>query len=313
MYLCLIFNGNTQPIREKAELILNLYTMAAKFKLNVKTWGADIMAFITIFIVAQLVMGFIAITCLPGVYEGNGTMTDYGFMALYALGMLPILALVTRYESWRYHYSMPIKASARGFDPAFILWGVILLFSANIAITPITSLLPTTSREIPIGGYALFTVCILAPVLEEYIFRGRVFSLLHHSTSALKSAMLTALLFGVVHGSPQVIVEGFVAGLIFSYAYLVKGSIITPIILHMCNNAIGYALIILSYQDRSIAEVLSEHINWPITYAVSLVIALIGMSYVVRTIRRKGRVATKVMTGDFTYSDNSLPSSEPTE
>ena len=268
--------------------------MAAKFKLNVKTWGADIMAFIAIFIVAQLVMGFIAITCLPGVYEGNGTMTDYGFMVLYALGMLPILALVTRYESWRYHYSMPIKASARGFDPTFILWGVILLFSANIAITPIT-------------------VCILAPVLEEYIFRGRVFSLLHHSTSALKSAMLTALLFGVVHGSPQVIVEGFVAGLIFSYAYLVKGSIITPIILHMCNNAIGYALIILSYQDRSIAEVLSEHINWPITYAVSLVIALIGMSYVVRTIRRKGRVATKVMPEDFTNSDTSLPSSEPIE
>ena len=258
-------------------------------------------------------MGMITSCCIPGVYDSNGGMTDYGFMTLYILGMFPILILSTRYESWRYHYSMPIKSSSRGFNPTFILWGVILLFSATIALTPITSLLPASSRDIPIGGYALFTVCVAAPILEELIFRGRLFSLLNHSTSALRSAILSALLFGAVHGSPQVIIEGFVAGLIFSYAYIVTGSIIAPIILHMCNNAIAYAMIILSYQDRSVAEILGEQINWPITYAVSLVIALIGMSCVVRTIKRNGRVVSKVTPEESLEIDGDRSMSEPKE
>lgn len=314
MYLCLNFVVTTYPCGGGVRLFfLKSNIMGTRLKRSVKSWGLDIIAFVAIFVVVQLIMGFIAMSSIPGIYDGNGAITDFGFMAMYTFGILPILIVVTRYESWRYRYSMPIKASLRGFDPVFILWGVILLFSTNIALTPITSLLPESNQNIPVGGYSLFTVCVLAPIFEELIFRGRLFSLLSHSTSALISASFSALLFGAVHGSPQVIVNGFVAGLIFSYAYMIKGSIIAPIILHMCNNAVGYALIILSYQEKSVAEILSEQINWPITYSVSLVIALLGAVHVVRTIRRKGRVATKVEDVDVANENGDSSSPKDSE
>jgi hypothetical protein len=94
---------------------------------------------------------------------------------------------------------------------------------------------------------------------------------------------------------------------------MIKGSIIAPIILHMCNNAVGYALIILSYQEKSVAEILSEQINWPITYSVSLVIALLGAVHVVRTIRRKGRVVTKVEDVDVANENGDSSSPKDSE
>lgn len=283
--------------------------MGGKFKRNMRTWGADIAAFVAIFIIVQLVATLALICGMDGLFDSKGSVTDYGFMMTYTCAMLPILMLTTRYESWRYRYSMPIKASVRGFDPVFILWGVILLFAVNIALTPITDLLPEANQDMPIGGYTLFTVCVLAPVLEEYIFRGRLFSLFYHSTTALTSATLSAILFGVIHGSPQVIVGAFVAGLIFSYAYMIKGSIIAPIILHMCNNAVAYTMIVLSYQDKSVPEILGENVNWSIVYTIALAVTLLGMAHVIRTIRRKGMGTIRVKSEEI---DSNISTSEPT-
>lgn len=272
---------------------------------NIRYWGLDILAFAAIFFVVQLLVSIVVSGNVAGIYNDSGAVTDYGFCMLYTASMLPIILFATRYESWRYRYSMPIKVSVRGLDPTLVLWGVILLIATNIALTPVTSVLPAVDRDLPLGGWTLFTVCVVAPILEELIFRGRLFSLMRHSTSALMSAMLSALLFGAVHGSPQVIVEGFVAGLIFSYAYIIKSSIIAPIILHMCNNAIAYSLIILSYQDKSVVEIIGEHVDWSVVYTASLVVALLGMTHVVHTIRRKGRVATKIVSeGDIDVVDN---------
>jgi Na+/alanine symporter len=73
----------------------------------------------------------------------------------------------------------------------------------------------------------------------------------------------------------------------------------------MCNNAIAYSLIILSYQDKSVVEIIGEHVDWSVVYTVSLVVALLGMTHVVHTIRRKGRVATKIVSeGDVDVVDN---------
>lgn len=272
---------------------------------NIRYWGLDILAFAAIFFVVQLLVSMVVAGNVAGIFDDSGAITDYGFCMLYTASMLPILLLVTRYESWRYRFSMPIKSSVRGLDPTMVLWGVVLLIATNIALTPVTAILPIVSRDLPLGGWTLFTVCVVAPIMEEIIFRGRLYSLMRHSTSALMSAMLSALLFGAVHGSPQVIVEGFVAGLIFSYAYILKGSIIAPIILHMCNNALAYSLIILSYQDKSAAEIIGEHVDWSVVYTVSLVVALLGMTHVVHTIRRKGRVATKIVSeGDIDVVDS---------
>jgi membrane protease YdiL (CAAX protease family) len=98
--------------------------------------------------------------------------------------------------------------------------------------------------------------------------------------------MLTALIFGAVHGSVSVMIDGFVAGMIFSYVYIVKGSIIAPILLHMCNNALAYALTILSYNEKSLLELVDSEAYFLIIYVVSAVIVSVAMvGVVVRLVR----------------------------
>ena len=62
----------------------------------------------------------------------------------------------------------------------------------------------------------------------------------------------------------------------------------------MFNNAIAYALVVLSYQNKSADEIVGESIDMSILYIVSLVISAIGIVHIVRTIRRKGVAAFPV-------------------
>ncbi len=260
-------------------------------KEKLRSLSVDILAFVLIFILLQVAVVLIVVNVDLGLYDAGGHLVDYGFFITYFCAMVPLLILATRYESWRYKCSTPIKASWRGFDPTTILYCFVFLIAANITLSPILGALPHAERAIPVGGWTLLTTCVVAPIFEELIFRGRLFHTLNRSASALTSAALTALVFGAIHGDIAVMIEGFVAGMIFSYAYIHKGSIITPIILHMCNNAIAYALIILSYQDKSMLELLSESVDMSLIYIVSLIITIIGCFVVVRGVRKYGNYA----------------------
>ena len=294
MYLCLIFVADTSNLWVIiSRNHITTTNMKKRAIIRIGAAGIDIFAFVVIYLLIQIAVSFIFVNYVDWAYGNDGRLTDYGFFAIYLCSMVPILIFTTRYESMRHKYSTPVMSSWRGFDPTAILWGFILLACASIALSPIKAMLPDTERTLPTGGWTLVTVCVLAPIFEEIIFRGRVFSMLHRSVGALSSALITALLFGLVHGDPRVMIDGFVAGMIFSFLYIRKGSIIAPILVHMCNNAIAYALMILSYQDKSAAQILGESVDMTIVYIVSVVVMLVGFAVVIRTLRRYGRGVTE--------------------
>lgn len=244
-----------------------------------------IFVFAAIYFVVQIVVGVVLQLCGVNIYGTDGTMSGLWFMLTYLFAMLPTLVLLTMYESRSYGCSTPIKHSMRGFDPKAILWGVVLMVAASVVLTPLSSLMPADTRVFPVSGWTLITVVICAPILEEVLFRGRFYSLLRHNAAPLPSAMLSAALFGIVHGSPVVMLEGFVSGIILSYLYVWKGSIIASIILHMCNNAIAYALVVLSYRDRSLAEIVGDSGISVVAYCIALAIVIVGGVCIVRTLR----------------------------
>ena len=74
--------------------------------------------------------------------------------------------------------------------------------------------------------------------------------------------------------------------MLFSYAYVRTRSIIAPIILHMCNTALAYALTILSYNEKSLLELVDSEAYYLIIYVVSAVIVSVAMvGVVVRLVR----------------------------
>ena len=80
---------------------------------------------------------------------------------------------------------------------------------------------------------------IVAPMVEEIIFRGFIFAGLRQRYGWVKSALMSSALFALIHFQPAAILPIFILGLIFSYLYHLSGSIWPAVIMHMSTNALG--------------------------------------------------------------------------
>ncbi len=123
---------------------------------------------------------------------------------------------------------------------------------------------------------------VVAPILEELIFRGRLISIFRREMPLSLAVVLSSLMFAAAHGSFVVALDAFIAGLILSYFYISTRSIIMPIILHVCNNAVAYALTVLSYRGEGITDLFSSSSSFLIVYAVSLVVVALGFGHIIR-------------------------------
>jgi uncharacterized protein len=85
---------------------------------------------------------------------------------------------------------------------------------------------------------------IAGPVVEEIAFRGLLFGALAQRLGVLAAALVSAVIFGAVHGDlvlfPTLAGLGFVGAL----AYAATRNLMVPIALHMLNNAVGAAFLV---------------------------------------------------------------------
>jgi membrane protease YdiL (CAAX protease family) len=86
--------------------------------------------------------------------------------------------------------------------------------------------------------------CVVAPICEEFLFRGYIFTALRNWHGTLPAAVLTGLIFGGVHvGSAPVLDLAPLAGLGFGLCLLYRytGSLYPGIVAHSLNNSIAFA------------------------------------------------------------------------
>ena len=86
---------------------------------------------------------------------------------------------------------------------------------------------------------------ILAPVAEELVFRGAILrSLMAYFNYRLPwiPIVVSALLFGVVHGNVAQFANAFVMGLLLGWLYCRTHSIVLGVALHWVNNTVAYTM-----------------------------------------------------------------------
>jgi membrane protease YdiL (CAAX protease family) len=86
--------------------------------------------------------------------------------------------------------------------------------------------------------------CVIAPIAEEFLFRGYIFTALRNWRGTLPAAIITGLLFGAVHaGSAPAIDLVPLAALGFGLCllYRASGSLYPCIAAHCVNNSIAFA------------------------------------------------------------------------
>ena len=90
--------------------------------------------------------------------------------------------------------------------------------------------------------WALLLVGALLPsIAEEILFRGFLFNYYHKCITIGKTAMITGLFFGLMHGIPQFLYT-FIAGVIWAYALYYTRSIWIPVISHFVANALSHTM-----------------------------------------------------------------------
>lgn len=77
---------------------------------------------------------------------------------------------------------------------------------------------------------------IIAPVMEEIIFRKIIFGSFYKWMNFFFAGLLSALIFGFVHGEPQHILIYASMGFVFAFLYVKTKRIIVPIIVHAAMN-----------------------------------------------------------------------------
>ncbi len=83
------------------------------------------------------------------------------------------------------------------------------------------------------------TAIIVAPLVEEFIFRGYLYPVIKRYSGCLFSAIMTSLLFAVVHGNLPAMMPLFILALILTIAYELTGCLWVPIAAHSLFNAIN--------------------------------------------------------------------------
>lgn len=138
--------------------------------------------------------------------------------------------------------------------PWFTMFWVVCLTIGTIA--PLAYLnellgveLPDTYNEMFKGimshKLGFITIGIIAPIAEEYVFRGAILRVLcdmagkHRQWVAIA---LSAALFAIVHGNMAQGIGAFLCGLLLGWMYVRTGSIMPGVVFHWVNNSTAVLL-----------------------------------------------------------------------
>ncbi len=90
---------------------------------------------------------------------------------------------------------------------------------------------------------ACAVTCVVAPICEEFLFRGFIFAALRNWRGPWPAALITGVLFGAVHGisAPAVdLLPLAFLGAVLCVVYQQTGSLYPCIVLHLLNNSIAF-------------------------------------------------------------------------
>lgn len=118
----------------------------------------------------------------------------------------------------------------------------------------------------------ILSVAVFAPLAEELIFRGCIYTRLRRGMPVTAAVILSAFAFGLAHGVLIAVCYAAVLGLMLAYVYEKFDSVFAPIALHMGFNLANY--IPLMNEDSSGAEII-------LTLVLSAVVFVITSSVII--------------------------------
>lgn len=272
-----------------------------QFRVAYPSWG-DLLTLLGVFIVAT-VLG----SLLTGVLQKIGSVS-VGFGAF--LGYVIQFSLVIIFGLFQRKIRSPketrlLKFGLAKLDFVIILWGTIMVLATGVVIEPLLNLFPETYLDrlgniMAAGGWMMFTSIVIAPIMEEILFRGILQDALMRKYGVFVGILIASAVFGIVHLIPQQVVNAFMIGIVLGYIYYRTGALLPVILIHCINNAISYFTWMLNGGTLlSTREQMGNDTLYFTVYGIACVLFVIGfVSIAIRISKEEKRRQLEVSGGD---------------
>lgn len=162
-------------------------------------------------------------------------------------------------SAWKTFASRPKEILKNSFNSYLWMW--ISMIALNMAIILVTGMETSQNQQTVISELTqspfqiLLVTVVFAPIVEETVFRGAIFTQLRGHSGFVPSALISGFLFGLLHVFNSLL-SGNSADLIFILVYGMMGyllckaeeqnqTLVSPILMHMLNNLISVIMILI--------------------------------------------------------------------
>lgn len=178
--------------------------------------------------------------------------------------------------------------SRASFPVSLLIIAFVFLMSFHFAIEPLSNLIPTPknlnesiSKMIQMPILAFITIVVLAPLLEELLFRGIILEGYLKNYSPANSILISSFLFALIHGNLAQGIGALVMGIVVGLLYWRTKSLLFCIALHIINNLTAFLLLIADPEsigsETSTRELINnDSIYFLIYFMVCLLLATTG-------------------------------------
>ena len=271
-------------------------------KINLKRGLTDVVLYLIIFIVVQIIMMYAGAGIWAGI-KGEGYQAT--LLAANTGGNAILTALVSVFSSV-ITLIIFLKTKWTPLTRSYLLskpWGTLFwvaLFSLG-TIIPLSFLYEQLGIEMDENTQQIFSslmkepwgyvaVGILAPLAEEVVFRGAILRTLLGIMSKKNhwvAIMISAAIFGAVHCNQAQFINALLMGLLLGWMYYRTGSLVPGILLHWVNNTMAYVLAnIMPQSDGKLIDLFHGD-EKTMYYAVGFSLCIMIPSFIQMIIRLK--------------------------
>ena len=209
---------------------------------------------------------------------GETTITTTG-LAMVLSGIAMIWHLIHfKYVKFNLKSFGEVSGKTIGLSIPLIVAGMLFINLCSEFIG-LPDLMQDTFRAMSRNVFGIISITIMAPLVEELLFRGAIQGyMLRKGIKPLHAILIASAIFGIVHMNPIQIPFAFAIGLIFGWLYYRTGSVIPGIVGHFINNSIACIQMAVSTKEElntTTIEWLGEGPTYTL-FALSLAV-MIGM------------------------------------
>ena len=196
---------------------------------------------------------FTTIIALPSTWiqimnnGGNVSSFTLGETTITTTGIAMILSGIAMI--WHLIHFKYVKFNLKSFGevPGKTIWLSIPLIVAGMFFINLCSeflglpdLMQDTFLAMSRNIFGIISITIMAPLVEELLFRGAIQGyMLRKGMKPLHAILIASAIFGIIHMNPIQIPFAFAIGIIFGWLYYRTGSVVPGIIGHFINNSIA--------------------------------------------------------------------------